>query len=260
MPKIRWTDVHTHLDKLEVTPDVAIQNAAAVGVERFVTIGTCIEDLPVVLELANTYAPKVYCTLGIHPHDAETYTDEVEAFIRENAKSPRVVALGEMGLDYYYNKDEESQKIQREVFKRQIELALSVGLPIEVHTRDAEADTKKILEPYRGKLKGLLHCFTGSKDMADWAVDFGFHFSISGVVTFKNADDLRATVASIPLKHLHVETDAPFLAPIPHRGKKNEPSYMVYTAQKIAELHKISLEQLAEQAQLNAKFLFPKLL
>lgn len=257
---MRWTDVHTHLDKLEVTPEEALKNAAAVGVERFVTIGTCVEDLPVVLELAEKFSPKIFCTLGIHPHDAETYTDDVEAWIREKAKNPRVVALGEMGLDYYYNKDTESQEIQRQVFKRQIELALELGLPIEVHTRDAEEDTKKILEPYRGKLKGLLHCFTGSKAMADWAVDFGFHFSISGVVTFKNADDLRATVASIPLKHLHVETDAPFLAPVPHRGKKNEPSFMVNTAQKIAELHQISLEQLATQVELNAKYLFPKLL
>ena len=252
--------MHTHLDKLEVTPEEALSNAQAVGVERFITIGTCIEDLPVVLELATKHAPKVFCTLGIHPHDAETYSDEVEAWIRENGKNPRVVALGEMGLDYYYNKEAESQAIQRQVFKRQIELALELGLPIEIHTRDAEEDTKKILEPYRGKVRGLLHCFTGSKDMADWAVDFGLHFSISGVVTFKNADDLRATVASIPLKHIHVETDAPFLAPVPHRGKKNEPSYMVNTAQKIADLHQVSLEQLAQQAELNAKFLFPKLL
>lgn len=257
---MRWTDVHTHLDKLEVTPSEALSNAAAVGIDRVITIGTCIEDLPVVLDLAQKHAPKVFCTLGIHPHDAETYSDEVEAFIRENAKNPRVVALGEMGLDYYYTKDEESKQIQRQVFKRQIDLAMELGLPIEVHTRDAEADTKKILEPYRGKLKGLLHCFTGSKDMADWAVEFGFHFSISGVVTFKNADDLRATVASIPLKHLHVETDAPFLAPVPHRGKKNEPSFMLNTAAKIAELHGVSLDQLGTQVELNAKYLFPKLL
>lgn len=257
---MRWTDVHTHLDKLEVTPEQALKNAAEVGVERCITIGTCVEDLPVVLGLAEKFAPKVFCTLGIHPHDAETYNNEIEEWIRENAENPRVVALGEMGLDYYYTKDEPSKDVQRAVFKRQIELALELGLPIEVHTRDAEDDTKKILEPYRGKLKGLLHCFTGSKDLADWAVDFGFHFSISGVVTFKNADDLRATVASIPLKHLHVETDAPFLAPVPHRGKKNEPSFMLNTAQKIAELHQISLEQLASQVELNAKYLFPKLL
>lgn len=257
---MRWTDVHTHLDKLEVTPDVALQNAAAVGVERCITIGTCPEDLPVVLELAKKFSPKVFCTLGIHPHDAETYTDEIEAFIRENGQNPRVVALGEMGLDYYYTKEEELKAVQRQVFKRQIELALELGLPVEIHTRDAEEDTKKILEPYRGRLTGLLHCFTGSKDMADWAVDFGLHFSISGVVTFKNADDLRATVASIPLKHIHVETDAPFLAPVPHRGKKNEPSFMLNTAQKIADLHQVSLEQLCQQVELNAKFLFPKLL
>ena len=257
---MRWTDVHTHLDKLEVTPEQALQNAQAVGVERCITIGTCAEDLPVVLQLAEKFAPKVYCTLGIHPHDAGTYADEIENFIREKGKNPRVVALGEMGLDYYYNKEAEEQATQREVFKRQIDLALELGLPVEIHTRDAEEDTQKILEPYRGRLKGLLHCFTGTKAMADWAVDFGLHFSISGVVTFKNADDLRATVASIPLKHLHVETDAPFLAPVPHRGKKNEPSFMINTAQKIAELHQITLEQLAQQVELNAKFLFPKLL
>ena len=162
-----------------------------------------------------------------------------------------------MGLDYYYSNA--THDVQKKSFRRQLEIAVEHDMPVEIHTRDAEPDTVEILQEFGGKVRGLLHCFTGSQWLADQGLALGLNISISGIVTFKNADALRSVVKTIPLDRLHVETDAPFLAPMPHRGKSNEPALMVHTAQKVAELKGVTLEQLSEATNANAKKLFHKL-
>lgn len=254
---MKWIDVHTHLNMLEVPPEEALAQAEAAGVERMLTIGTQPSDHPVVLDLARRFYPKVHCTLGVHPHDAEAYTSEGEVFMRQHFADKEVVAVGEIGLDYYYDKSD--RETQRQIFEKQLQLAIEYDLPVEIHTRDAEPDTAAILKNFSGKVRGLLHCFTGTQWLADQALDLGMNISISGVVTFKSAEELRAVVRTLPLDRLHVETDAPFLAPIPMRGKKNIPAFVVHTAAFVAELKGVTLDQLAAQTRLNACKMFPKL-
>jgi len=252
-----WTDVHTHLQMLEMTPEEAIAESAKASVERFITIGTGPDDWEFVLEAVDKYKPKVFGTLGNHPHDVEMWDQDADDFLLKNLDHPRIVAVGEIGLDYYY--DNAPRDLQQKIFRRQLEIAALKKMPVEIHTRDAEEDTAKILKEFEGRVTGMLHCFTSSQFMADAALALGYHISISGVVTFKNADSLRDTVKTIPLDRLHVETDSPFLAPVPHRGKKNFPGFMVHTAEKVAELKGISLEELSKTVKANAERLFPKL-
>lgn len=252
-----WIDVHVHLDKLEEGPVKALEMAQSEGIERVITIGTEPADLQVVLDLAQKYAPMVYCTLGIHPHEAGLWDQKIGDFIREQAQNQRVVALGEMGLDYYYNNS--TPQTQKRAFLDQLQLASELGLPVEIHTRDAEADTVEILRSMKGKVRGLIHCFTGTQWLAQQCLDLGYNISISGVVTFKNAQALREVATFVPLDRLHVETDAPFLAPVPQRGKKNTSAYMIHTAQALAQLKAISLDQLKDQTWKNAKALFTRL-
>jgi TatD DNase family protein len=252
-----WIDVHTHLNMLDRTPEQALAEARRVGVERVITIGTEPQDLPVVLKLAETLAPAVFCTLGVHPHEAELLTPDTEQFIRTHAGHPRVVALGEMGLDYYY--DNAPRELQQQVFRRQLQMAVEYDLPVEIHTRDAEEDTVAILREFDGRVRGLFHCFTGTQWLADRGLELGLNISISGVVTFKNAEALREVVKTVPLERLHVETDAPFLAPVPHRGQKNHPALILHTAQMVANLKNISLDELAKYTLQNSEKLFSKL-
>lgn len=253
-----WIDIHTHLDRLEGGAEFALNLAKQNNVNKLITIGTEPEDLPVVLDLAKKYYPDVYCTIGVHPHEGVKYNDEVGKFLRENAGLPYVVAIGEIGLDYYYNQSPKEEQIH--AFREQIKIAIDVGLPIEIHTRDAEPDTIEILKEFQGKVTGVIHCFTGTEWLAREALALGFNISISGVVTFKNADSLRAIVRDlVPLDRLHVETDAPFLAPVPMRGKSNTSAYVVHTAKLVAELKGISVEELAKITTENAKKLFKKL-
>lgn len=252
-----WIDVHTHLNMLESTVEDSLKLARDNGVTRMFTIGTQPDDHQLVLDIAKKHYPIVYCTLGIHPHDAKSYNEAALEFIRQHANDREVVAIGEIGLDYFYeNSDRNIQKI---AFEKQLALAEETGLPVEVHTRDAEPDTVAILKNFEGRVKGLLHCFTGTQWLADEALKLGFNISISGVVTFKNAENLRNIVRSLPLDRIHVETDAPFLSPVPQRGKKNTPAYVIHTGQFVAQLKGISPEELAQQTKLNALKLFPKL-
>lgn len=250
-------DVHTHLDELEVNAEFAVAEAQRNGIGRLITIGTKPDDLNFVVEMTQKFPGVVYGSLGIHPHESESYNQSVRATLLELSTQPGIVAIGEIGLDYYYN--HAKKKAQQNAFREQIELAVHLGLPLEIHTRDAEEDTIQILQDYRGRLKGMIHCFTGTRWLAEKALDLDFNISFSGIVTFKNAESLRETARFIPLDRLHVETDAPFLAPVPHRGKKNLPSYLPHTAQFVSDLKGVSLERLAEQLNTNAKALFPKL-
>jgi TatD DNase family protein len=257
--KVGWIDMHCHLDQLEGGPDHAIQMAQQNGVERIITIGTEPEDLQIVLDLAQKYSPVVFCTIGIHPHEGVKYTKDIGDFLLNHGPRPEVVAIGEIGLDYYYDQSPRAEQI--DAFEKQLEIAANLDLPVEIHTRDAEEDTIRILKNMNGRVKGLIHCFTGTEWLARQALDLGFNISISGVVTFKSADALRAVVKDIiPLDRLHVETDAPFLAPIPLRGKTNTSAYMIHTAKVVAGLKNISEEKLAEITKQNAKKLFKKLI
>jgi TatD DNase family protein len=253
-----WIDVHCHLDRLEGGPEAALKQAIAAGVSRIITIGTEPADLPLVMELSEKFSPHVFCTIGVHPHDGVKYNSEVGEFLRKNASHPRVVAIGEIGLDYYYNQSPKEEQLV--AFREQMQIAADVGLPVEIHTRDADEDTVKILQEFEGKVKGIIHCFTGTPYLATEALKLGYNISISGIVTFKNAESIRSTVRDIvPLDRLHVETDAPFLAPVPMRGKSNTSAYMVHTAQVVADLKNVSLQTLCEQTKKNAEKLFFKL-
>lgn len=254
-----WIDVHTHLNMLKDTDVESVLGAArAAGVSRFITIGTEPENHPIVLEIARRHFPEVGCTLGVHPHEGFMYDDSVEAFIRANAPSPEVVAIGEIGLDYYYEHSPKDR--QKDAFRRQIQMAIDLGLPIEIHTRDAEDDTISILSEFAGRLPlGIVHCFTGTMNLARAALDRGLDISISGVVTFKNAHDLREVVKFVPLDRLHVETDAPFLAPVPERGKQNVPAFVVHTARFVAQLKGIAEEELQAATLANARRVFGKM-
>lgn len=259
----KFIDVHVHLDKLKTPFPEALDAAKLSGVDRVITIGTEPADHPVVLEYSQKFYPQVACTLGIHPHEAGLWNEGVNDWIRAQVKhddpmhARGIVAVGEIGLDYYYNNS--PKETQLHAFRRQMDLAEELGLPVEIHTRDADEDCAVVLNEYKGRVRGLLHCFTSSKELASAALDAGFDISISGVVTFKNADALRDVVRFVPLDRIHVETDAPFLAPVPQRGKSNLPEFVVHTAEAVAGLKGVSLVALSEATRANAKRLFPKL-
>lgn len=255
-----FIDVHVHLDKLKTPFEEALSNAKNLGVDQVITIGTEPSDHPVVLALSQKYFPQVACTLGVHPHEASLWNQGVGDWIRAAYQGPGargIVAVGEIGLDYYYNKN--PREVQLQAFREQMNLAVELGLPVEIHTRDADADCAIVLEEYRGRVRGLLHCFTSSMELAKSALECGFDISISGVVTFKNAESLRQIVQFIPLDRIHVETDAPFLAPVPMRGRSNLPEYVLHTAGAVAELKGVSLAALSVATRENAYRLFPRL-
>ncbi len=265
---MKFIDVHCHLDKLKIPFEDALAQAEALGVTRVITIGTEPRDHTIVLDLAKRLYPKVSCTLGVHPHEAGLWNESVSDWIRSKVKSSDItesrgiVAVGEIGLDYYDEngaRDLPPRDIQHTAFRRQMDLAAELGLPVEIHTRDADDDCAMILNEYRGRVSGILHCFTSSMALAKSAIDSGFDISISGVVTFKNAESLREVVKFLPLDRIHVETDSPFLAPVPMRGRSNIPEYVMHTARAVAELKGISLEELSNITRANAKRLFPKL-
>jgi len=255
---MNFIDVHAHLDMLEDSPEETLLKAKAVGVSKIVTIGTEPADHPVVLAIAQKLYPDVYCTLGIHPHHGAVWTEQAGAFIEKHITDKEVIAVGEIGLDYYYKQSPIEE--QKDAFRKQLDLAGRYKMPVEIHTRDAEPDTVEILKEFKGQVTGLIHCFTGSAWLARQCLDLGYNISFSGVVTFKNADDLRETCKFVPLDRLHVETDAPFLAPVPLRGKKNTPAFVVHTAALVAGLKGITVEELSQATNANARQLFPKII
>ncbi len=251
--KQNWTDVHTHLNMLDIPAESAVQEADLAGVKNIITIGTEPEDWGKVLEFSKTFQ-QVKGALGMHPHSAKLYNDSVEEVLKEKLSAEDIIACGEIGLDYYYEySDREKQK---EVFYRQMVLAQEKNLPVEIHTRSAEEDTISMLKTFSGSVRGLLHCFSGSWELARTALDLGFNISFSGIVTFKKAQDLREVCQRIPLDRLHLETDAPYLSPVPHRGKQNKPAWLTHTAEVVADLHKVSLLELSQKTWNNYRNLF----
>ena len=254
---MRLIDSHCHLnyDGLAERQDEVLDAARARGVAGFLNISTRRREWDAITATAERH-PDVWASIGIHPHEADAHPDLGSAALVEGAAHPHAVAIGECGLDYYYDKSDRAS--QRERFQAHIDASRETGLPLVVHTREAETDTAHMLggAVKEGGVTGVLHCFTGSADLAKKGLDLGFYVSISGIVTFKNAADLQDTARNIPLDRLLVETDAPFLAPVPHRGKKCEPAFVADTAAFLAELRGEPLEALAEATTANFFTLF----
>jgi TatD DNase family protein len=242
---MKLIDSHCHLDdsKFDEDREEAIQRAADAGVGRLMAIGTGDgpPDLETAIRLADRY-PFIYATVGVHPHDAAKATGETWARLRELAAHPKVLAIGEIGLDYHY--DFSPRPVQAEAFATQIDIAREVGKPIVIHTREAWDDTVRMLrESWQGG--GIMHCFTGDAAQARQALDLGFHLSFGGVLTFPKADGVREAALLAPGDRILVETDCPYLAPVPHRGKRNEPAFMVETVRRLAEVRGVTPEQIA---------------
>jgi TatD DNase family protein len=256
---MRLIDSHCHLnyEGLVERQDEVLENARARGVSGFLNISTRQREWDDIIRVADR-EPDVWASVGVHPHEADAHPDLGAAALFEATEHPRVIAIGECGLDYYYNQSDRAA--QRERFEAHIEAANQTGLPLIVHTREAEEDTAEILErAVREKgVRGVLHCFTGSAELAKKALDLGFFISLSGIVTFKNAADLQHTAKKLPLDSLLVETDSPFLAPVPHRGKKCEPAFVADTASFVAELRGEDPEALAAATTANFFKLFSK--
>ena len=255
---MRLIDTHAHLDfpALAEQLDEVLAHAHAQGVERVVAIGASrgLESNWRALQIARDHPERVRCTAGIHPHDADMATAQVLQILdRELAPLPEVVALGETGLDYHYNRSAPEQ--QRAVFEATLRMAASHGKPVIIHSRDAEADTLAMLRD-SGLDRGIIHCFSGSPEFAQGALALGFSISFSGIVTFKTGQALLEIARDVPKERLLIETDSPYLAPVPHRGKTNQPAYVRYTAQAIAQIRQLSLEALAEQTWRNACAMF----
>lgn len=239
-------DSHCHLDYLarDGDLDAVIARARAAGVGCMLTIGTRLTEFDAVHAIAMRHR-EVYCTVGIHPHEAATAPVDLAAQLIALAQRPKVVGIGETGLDYYY--DNSPRDLQQACFREHIEAARATGLPLVVHTRSADADAAAMLRMAvtAGRVTGVLHCFSSGKELADAAVALGFFISISGIVTFKNADELRRIVETVLPDHLLVETDAPYLAPAPQRGQRNEPAFVVHTAAAVAALKRVTPDDLA---------------
>ena len=252
-------DHHCHLDfpQFAADRDAVIARAQAAGVGIMVTISTRIRRLPELLALCERYA-NVYCSVGTHPHNAHEELDVPVDEIVARASHPKVVAIGEAGLDYHYQKS--PREAQAEGFRRHITAARITGLPLEIHTRDADDDTIAILEDEhaKGAFPALLHCYTGGRALALKAVGLGLYVSFTGVITFKKSEALREVASLVPLDRLLVETDAPYLAPDPYRGKTNEPAYVVHTAAALARVKGVSDGELALATTANFHRLFRK--
>ncbi|MBK8304291.1 MAG: TatD family hydrolase [Chloracidobacterium sp.] len=248
-------DSHCHIDgeRFDADRDAAVERARASGVVAMLNIGTGdpnSDDFRRAVAVAEKYE-NVYASVGVHPHDAKLYDDKAEQHLVELAANPKVIAWGEIGLDYYY--DHSPRGVQQEVFRRQIKTAKELDLPIIIHSRDADDETVEILTEecsYDG-FRGIMHCFGGTAAMAEALMPLGFLISFAGNVTFKKADNLRDAARVVPLDRLLIETDCPFLTPVPFRGKRNEPSFVVHTAQFLADFYGVDVETIAEHTTRN---------
>ena len=245
-----FIDTHCHLtDKYTDGLDKVLANARDAGVGIMICPTADPADIPHALNIANTY-DNIYCTIGIHPE----YTVSDAHLTDEILQNPRVVGVGEIGLDYHYSP--ETRDAQIKLFEQQLDIAKKYALPVAIHTRDAESDTADILT---GDIKGVMHCFTSSWDLAKKMLDRGFFFSASGILTFKNSGEIRETFSKIPIDRIVIETDAPYCAPVPHRGKTCEPYMVVETAKVLAQIKNIELQDLEKILMQNVKNLYPKI-
>lgn len=256
-------DSHCHLtfDKLAEDEDGVLARARAAGVGRFLTIGTSRSEFDAILAFAQRHAD-VYCALGVHPHEAEKPGEAIDsaALVALAAAQPKLVGIGEAGLDYFY--DFAPREAQQRTFREHIRAAMDADLPLVIHTREADQDTIRILQEEtqgrEGRLRGVLHCYSSGRELALYGLSIGFYVSFSGMITFKKAENVRQVAALVPLERLLIETDSPYLAPLPHRGKTCEPAFVADTARFIAELRGLDFEALAQATSRNFFDLFTK--
>ena len=249
-------DSHCHLDHEPLLSDLdnVIQRSKNIGIEKLLTISTSLESFSRVKEIVNK-DKIIYGTVGIHPHETNKDVIDSEFLIKSLKENKKIIGVGETGLDFYYNNSD--KKYQLESFKIHIDASLKTNVPLIIHSRDAEEETFDILNEYKDqKLKILMHCFTGSKKFSEKLLMLNAYFSASGIITFKNANELQDTFKSLPLDKILIETDSPFLAPVPNRGKKNEPSFIDFTATKFAEIKEISKSKLIKITTSNFNKLF----
>ena len=253
---MKFIDSHVHLDLSEFKKDMpdVIQRAKEGGIENIITIGIGIQECKSAMRIAEAY-PSIYAAIGIHPHNAKSLDLKTLDFLEDNANNKKVVALGEMGLDFFRNHS--SREDQVRAFRAQLDLAKSVNLPVIIHDRDAHEETLSILEEEKAGLTGgVIHCFSGDAEMALKCIDMGFYISIPGTVTFKNAKKQQEVVRKIPIEKILIETDCPFLSPVPYRGKRNEPLHVKYVAEEIAKIKNMPIEEIARITVSNTKELF----
>lgn len=245
-------DTHAHYDSEQFNEDRddVLNGMPEKGVSTIVNVGASLNGCKASVEFAKKY-PFMYAAVGVHPDEVGALNEETFAQLEEWCKEEKVVAVGEIGLDYYW--DEEPREVQKEWFIRQLELARKLNLPVNIHSREAAEDTFQIIKEYGKDLTGIIHCFSGSKEMAIEYVKLGFHIGVGGVVTFKNGKKLKQVVEAIPLEWIVLETDAPYLAPTPFRGKRNDSTYIRYIAEEIANLKGITTEEVLEQTERNAR-------
>lgn len=250
-------DSHCHLNFPDFQKDLdeTIQRAEVQGIKTLLTINTKLSEAVEIQHIADRYE-QVFCTVGVHPHDAQEYArPTLKQEIITLAQHPKVVGIGETGLDYYYHQSPKEDQIDS--FEQHILASIDLSLPLIIHTRDASEDTIFCIKKYP-RARGVFHCFSGSKVLAQQALDLGYYISFSGILTFKNAEELREVARFVPLDRILVETDSPYLAPLPHRGKRNEPAYTYYTAERLAEVKGLPLEEIAQATTQNFFTLFTK--
>jgi len=251
-------DSHAHIQGAEFAADLqaVIDRAHAAGVEKIVVVGGAgeLSSNESAIALAHSF-PGLFATVGMHPHDAKDVSEVDLQRLKELAADPKVVAVGETGLDFYYNHS--PRDLQKKIFARFVHMARETNLPIVVHDRDAHLEIAELLRAEgEGRLRGVIHCFTGDYEAAKIFLDLGFYLSFSGIVTFKNAEALREAARKLPLDRMLVETDSPYLAPAPHRGKRNEPAFVVQTAKTLATVKDVALAEIVESTSRNAQALF----
>jgi TatD DNase family protein len=243
-------DTHSHINMIEQTStDDVVKNAISNGIDKILVPSAYPKDIEEVMSLIDKY-DNVYGMLGIHPTEVKDWTDDLIGKIKEYSKHPKIIAIGEIGLDYYWDKS--FNTLQQEVFIKQIKLANELNLPISIHDREAHKDTFDILKEYNKSSKIVMHCFSGSVEFAKECLKEGWYLALGGVVTFKNAIKMKDVAKEIPLNRLLLETDAPYLTPVPHRGEENQPAYTKFIAEEIAKLKEISFEEVDEVTTQNA--------
>ena len=251
-------ETHAHYDdeRFDEDRDMLIEKLFQKNICNIINVGASIESTKTTIALAKKYE-NMYAAAGVHPSDIAGLNEETLAWLKEQTKDPKVVAVGEIGLDYYWDKEEEVQKAQRYWFAQQMELARKSQLPVIIHSRDAAEDTMRVMkEVHAEEIPGVIHCYSYSPEMAKEFIKMGYYIGVGGVVTFKNAKKLKETVMQIPLERILLETDSPYMAPEPHRGSRNDSRNLVYVVEKIAELKGITAKEVENATLANARKLF----
>jgi TatD DNase family protein len=249
-------ETHCHLDYLDNEDlEATLMQAAEVGIERIITIAVSPDNLDKVLKLTRR-AENIWGTQGIHPHEAESWNPDVASTIRESSHDARILAIGEIGLDYFY--DHADRKVQREVFEQQLQIAVERKMPVVIHTREADEDTRSILQNFSASLagNGVIHSFTSSLALAEFCLAEGFSLGFNGITTFNRADNVREVVSATPVEQILLETDAPYLTPVPYRGRPNAPFYLPFIAETVATIKQVEIEPFLQQVYHNSHALF----